>query len=183
MIALLASLLVCSAGVAQPFENCPNPRGGDCFEVTPKIPGCQLQSCCEAVCKQAPECCDFEWDEFCVTIAEEVCSVCGPGNGDCFEANGTPGCDDAACCEAVCDVLPDCCAKVWDGFCAVAAEILCNCDPGDAPANDDCVDAIDINEGGSAIPYRDEDPFIRKEYEEELAKEGVPSRMEEWMFQ
>ena len=42
---------------------------------------------------------------------------------------------------------------------------------------------IAIGEGGSAIPYRDEDPFIRKEYEEELAKEGVPSRMEEWMFQ
>ena len=50
---------------------------------------------------------------------------------------------------------------------------------------EDAIDrgAIDINEGGSAIPYRDEDPFIRKEYEEELAKEGVPSRMEEWMFQ
>ena len=24
--------------------------------------------------------------------------VCGPGNGKCFEPNGSPGCEDAACC-------------------------------------------------------------------------------------
>ena len=50
---------------------------------------------------------------------------------------------------------------------------------------EDAIDrgAIDLSEGGSAIPYREEDPYIRKEYEEALAKEGVPSRMEEWMFQ
>jgi quercetin dioxygenase-like cupin family protein len=37
--------------------------------------------------------------------------------------------------------------------------------------------AIDLNKGGSAIPYHQEDPAIRKEFEENLKKEGVASRM------
>jgi hypothetical protein len=42
--------------------------------------------------------------------------------------------------------------------------------------------AIDVNKGGKAVPYHMEDPFIRKEYEETLAKEGVVSRMEEKLY-
>ncbi len=38
--------------------------------------------------------------------------------------------------------------------------------------------AMDIDEGGSSIPYWMEDPYIKKEYEETLAKEGVTSRMD-----
>lgn len=38
--------------------------------------------------------------------------------------------------------------------------------------------AIDVKKGGSAIPYHDEDPYIRKEYEGYLASEGIESRME-----
>ena len=37
--------------------------------------------------------------------------------------------------------------------------------------------AIDLNKGGSAIPYHQEDPAIRKEFDEALAREGVASRM------
>jgi len=37
--------------------------------------------------------------------------------------------------------------------------------------------AIDIRDGGTAIPYWDEDPYIRSEYEETLKQEGVRSRM------
>ncbi len=41
--------------------------------------------------------------------------------------------------------------------------------------------AIDIDEGGSAIPYSMEDPHIRAEYEATLAANGVTSRMDpEW---
>jgi len=36
---------------------------------------------------------------------------------------------------------------------------------------------MDITEGGTAIPYWMEDPFIRAEYEERLRKEGVENRM------
>ena len=38
LIMLLAAMMVCSAGFAQPFENCPNPKGGSCFDATPGIP-------------------------------------------------------------------------------------------------------------------------------------------------
>jgi hypothetical protein len=38
--------------------------------------------------------------------------------------------------------------------------------------------AIDIDEGGTAIPYAMEDPYIRAEYEATLKKEGVASRMD-----
>jgi hypothetical protein len=37
---------------------------------------------------------------------------------------------------------------------------------------------MDIPEGGTAIPYWMEDPFISGEYEATLKAEGVPSRME-----
>ncbi|MDB5508985.1 MAG: reactivating factor for ethanolamine ammonia lyase [Hyphomicrobiales bacterium] len=51
--------------------------------------------------------------------------------------------------------------------------------PGEAMAD---IWAIDIKKGGRAIPYNDEDPYIRKEFEETLAREGVPSRMEEKLY-
>jgi hypothetical protein len=38
--------------------------------------------------------------------------------------------------------------------------------------------AIDLKKGGSAIPYHEEDPAIRREFEETLAREGIASRME-----
>jgi hypothetical protein len=37
--------------------------------------------------------------------------------------------------------------------------------------------AMDIPEGGSAIPYWMEDPFIRQEYEETLRRNGADNRM------
>jgi hypothetical protein len=37
---------------------------------------------------------------------------------------------------------------------------------------------MDIPEGGTAIPYWMEDPFISAEYEATLKAEGVSSRME-----
>jgi hypothetical protein len=42
--------------------------------------------------------------------------------------------------------------------------------------------AIDVTEGGTAIPYWLEDPFLRKEYEETLRREGVQSKMEEELY-
>jgi quercetin dioxygenase-like cupin family protein len=38
--------------------------------------------------------------------------------------------------------------------------------------------AIDIKKGGDAIPYCDEDPYLLKEFQETLAKEGAVSRMD-----
>jgi hypothetical protein len=37
--------------------------------------------------------------------------------------------------------------------------------------------AIDLSKGGSAIPYHQEDPYIRKEFTEALKREGIDCRM------
>ena len=37
--------------------------------------------------------------------------------------------------------------------------------------------AIDISKGGSAVPYHEEDPYLRKEFEETLRKNGAETRM------
>jgi quercetin dioxygenase-like cupin family protein len=42
--------------------------------------------------------------------------------------------------------------------------------------------AIDLKDGGTAIPYYDEDPYLRKEYQETLGKEGIASRMEDSLY-
>ena len=46
--------------------------------------------------------------------------ACGPGAGDCCMdgGNGTPGCDDADCCNCICLCDPFCCDVSWDGNCA-----------------------------------------------------------------
>ena len=43
--------------------------------------------------------------------------------------------------------------------------------------------AIDLKKGGTAIPYSDEDPHIRTEFNEALKHAGVPSRMEERFYE
>ena len=42
--------------------------------------------------------------------------------------------------------------------------------------------AIDLARGGTAIPYFQEDPYIRKEFVETLAQEGVSSRMGDELY-
>ena len=61
-------------------------------------------------------------------------AICGPGAGSCFSPNGTPGCEDADCCNIVCGIDSFCCDVEWDGICADLA--LANC-PG-APSEGAC---------------------------------------------
>jgi len=42
--------------------------------------------------------------------------------------------------------------------------------------------AIDLGKGGSAIPYHQEDPFIRQNFERTLMQEGLTSRMEPTLY-
>lgn len=141
------TLFVCSAGYAQPFENCPNPAGGNCTETTPGVAGCRFQSCCEYICETDPICCEIEWDDFCALLGDIECEFCGPGQGDCLAANDTPGCEDVDCCGSICEVDPECCVNEWDATCAAQAQNICYCAPGDEPLNDDCADATVILEG------------------------------------
>jgi len=43
--------------------------------------------------------------------------------------------------------------------------------------------AIDLKKGGSAIPYCEEDKFIRAEFEATLNREGIASQMEDRFYQ
>ena len=43
--------------------------------------------------------------------------------------------------------------------------------------------SIDIDKGGNAIPYHVEDPFLRTEFEEQMAREGAASRMEARLYE
>ena len=125
------------------IENCNGsnlptcPCAGGCFE-THDNPGCDIESCCTAVCKfdgdgdgkpDFPECCEVEWDLSCVQLAKTLCcsgTQCGDiCAGSCLESTGTPNCDDPACCSAVCAIDPYCCNIVWDGQCANEAEVRC----------------------------------------------------------
>ena len=42
--------------------------------------------------------------------------------------------------------------------------------------------AIDVTEGGTAIPYWLEDPFLRQEYEATLKQEGMVSQMDPSLY-
>ena len=115
-------------------EPCPDgggnpacPGTGDCF-VANGTPGCQDEACCNTVCAVDPFCCDTAWDSICRDEAFELCGhpACGdPGAGDCFSANGTPGCADADCCNTICADDPFCCNVEWDALCADAAVLNC----------------------------------------------------------
>jgi hypothetical protein len=79
-----------------------------------------------------------------VVVIGETPSPC-PGTGDCCEANSTPGCDNAVCCNLVCASDPRCCDVVWDGICADLALELCDplCPECGNPGAGDCCEAHD----------------------------------------
>jgi quercetin dioxygenase-like cupin family protein len=56
-------------------------------------------------------------------------------------------------------------------------------DPGPPGAPHIDYTAMDLNEGGTAIPYWMEDPFIRQEYEAKLREEGVECRMKPELYE
>jgi hypothetical protein len=64
-----------------------------------------------------------------------------PGFGDCCVPNGTPGCENPACCADICNADPYCCAVVWDGSCAnMALESCAVCGAG-CPGSGNCCEA------------------------------------------
>jgi hypothetical protein len=102
--------------------------GGDCCSANGGL-GCNNDACCESVCAVDDFCCETEWDSLCAGEAARLCpalcgEVCGQG-GDCCTASGGPGCNDTACCEAVCAVDSFCCGSEWDANCATEALSLC----------------------------------------------------------
>ena len=83
--------------------------------------------CCNAVCLDDPFCCVDVWDKVCAENEAAICfSTCGPKQGNCLEANGTPGCEIENCCAEVCPRDSFCCQVDWDDTCAGMAAALCS---------------------------------------------------------
>lgn len=97
----------------------------------PFHPYCDDADCCNAVCAILPDCCNIEWDQVCVRVANKICAPpsCADDDAqDCFIAHTNPedpGCDDATCCQTVCDFDEYCCSTNWDILCAIEADLVC----------------------------------------------------------
>ena len=76
-----------------------------------------------ASCDDGDDCTvDYCLEGECRHVEINGCGICGGSDsGSCYESNGTPGCSDAECCEAICEVDPFCCIIMWDGSCRTKA--------------------------------------------------------------
>jgi hypothetical protein len=122
-----------------PGEDCEHPL---CERGTPLDPTCS--SCVAQVCDIDGFCCEVEWDQLCVDIADEICDIdCATGcqHGLC-EASGPldPGCD--PCVAEVCTFDPFCCGVLWDPECVNAAQARCDIDCGDRCHHELCEDGV-----------------------------------------
>lgn len=98
---------------------------GNCFAAN-GTPSCSAEGCCSKVCAEDSSCCGTEWDCQCAEAASRLCGQPScPGDGDCMQSNGTPGCDNEQCCNTVCLADPECCSAGWDSFCVSKAQDLC----------------------------------------------------------
>jgi len=101
-----------------------------CFVPHP-TPSCDDPACCAAVCTLDPVCCATLWDSQCVLQAQFMCDApqpveCGlAGQGSCTSLHASPGCSDGQCCQAVCDLVPNCCIFSWDQVCVDIARSAC----------------------------------------------------------
>ncbi len=105
----------------------------------------------------------FDWDANNDTLPDAAdtpgvinlaCAPASCGNpfaGDCFVANGTPGCNDASCCNEVCAADPFCCQVAWDEACAGLAALQCG-DPCGGPLAENCFQPNSDGEGGCENP-------------------------------
>lgn len=115
----------------------------------PFNPPCGTNACCALYgCgdKLTSECLDTEgvpaFGSFCADEGFECPrNECLSASGDCYADNGTPGCEDPFCCEAVCSGDPFCCTDKWDEGCAEDAQSFCQPLP---PDNDHCANAEPI---------------------------------------
>ena len=110
---------------------------GDCGANCPSVDtcctagpaGCVNEELEDCVCAIDADCCMSGWDGECVSISIMQCDNTCPdiveGEGDCCEANGTPGCDDQAITQCRCAADPFCCDQEWDQICINGATADC----------------------------------------------------------
>jgi len=123
---------------------------GDCCTANTASPGCDDPDCVAAICLEDAFCCETNWDGLCSNAAVGYCDVCMGGMGDCCSANGTQGCNDAACVYDLCGFggagQDDCCTTEWDDACAATALDSCDvCIP--ANCGDGTLDMDELCDG------------------------------------
>ena len=119
-----SSCVATARGFCGEIENCET-SNASCF-VAHNTPGCSTPSCCDAVCAVEPDCCINQWDIVCVNLVPTLCEGCGePFAGSCLVTHGSPACNDAVCCAAVCAQDNYCCTNSWDGICVDLAAQNC----------------------------------------------------------
>ncbi|RME36787.1 MAG: hypothetical protein D6788_10865 [Planctomycetota bacterium] len=126
----------------------------------PFTPPCGSSACCISFTCQdrtQAECAAFGGEFapglFCADLdPTNLCprAECTGATGDCLLNNGTPGCDNSFCCEAVCQIDPICCTGSWDALCATTAAGLAVCNP--PPPDDACTNAVAIS-GEGTFPF------------------------------
>jgi hypothetical protein len=156
--------LCVQAAEARCTGGCGLPSAGSCFSSSAS-PGCDNAPCCADVCAADPFCCEGRWDGECVALAIKLSEnprsgcfgalpQCGAfAAGDCCGDNGTPNCNNPACCAAVCKIDSFCCDSSWDATCAALARSQPQCP--------DCrLDCGDVCAGGcceaKSTPYCDD---------------------------
>lgn len=113
-------------GLCDTAVPCGDPRSRPCG-VASSLPGCSDAACCAEICNFDPTCCIRAWDETCAAAATYTCGRppnC-PSRGNPYAVHALPGCVDAFCCTAVCEVEPTCCVISWDQYCVDAAFAVC----------------------------------------------------------
>ena len=108
---------------------CGGAGSGYCNSAHPN-PACNDAACCSFVCAGDPFCCDTQWDNICANEAITMCLCGGLNTGDCSSTHSNPWCNDAGCCETVCEMDGFCCDVAWDDLCVFYANLNCSCGAG-----------------------------------------------------
>lgn len=112
---------VCVSEALNLCSNCGDSGAGSCLAAH-STPSCSDATCCSLVCAADPYCCTNQWDSICVSRAVELCPSCGDAvTGSCYVVHPTTFCDNAVCCDLVCDADPFCCTNRWDFICSARA--------------------------------------------------------------
>ena len=144
-------------------ENQVSGRSGPCCSAHAGT-GCLDFGCQTAICNLDAFCCNSSWDGLCAGAAIDNANLGGAcagvtdcpggsggggGSGPCCQAggNGSPGCENAACQTAICNLDAFCCNNTWDGICAGMAVDNAN-------ANGPCAGVSDCpgSSGGGSGP-------------------------------
>ena len=124
-------------------------------------PPCGTAACCKVDSKDpVSTICDNQPPAECLRSGGEVATglfcpevdcgfaACIAGGGSCLTAHTPPGCSDNTCCNLICRLDPSCCQTEWDSACASRASFAC---PPAPPANDACLDALQVVIGETAF--------------------------------